>query len=96
VSKKGQVQTRITSLRWARKTLRNMTQSELAQRATGHLQQATGDTSRGISESFIALLETDRRDPSLENAVAIAAALDVPVEIVFDVAGENGRPDVAA
>ena len=49
------------------RNLRNVTQVELAKAV-------------GCSDTLIALIETGRRQPSIENAEAIAAALGVDLE----------------
>lgn len=51
---------------------RGLTQPELGEKAD-------------VSASLIALIETGRRQPSLDNADAIAKALDVPIDAIFDV-----------
>lgn len=48
-------------------------QAELAARTNG-----------AVSESLIALIETDRRQPSIESAEAIAEALGLPLEAICD------------
>lgn len=65
-----------------------LSQERLAVLATTCLRRITDDPERGISESLIALIETDRRQPSLANAEAIAAALDVPLDAIADITPE--------
>lgn len=59
----------------------HLSQAALAARATDIL-QAAGDTTAGLSESLIALVETGRRQPSRANAEAIAQALGVDVDAI--------------
>lgn len=81
--RKGEAKVRPAAIRAFRKKDK-LSQAQLAELATLALQRATGDPDRGISESLIALIETNRRQPSRENAEAIAAALDVPLEAIGD------------
>lgn len=48
-----------------------------------------------VSESLVALIETGRRQPSEENAKALATAMDVPVE-AFATITEDEPPPVEA
>lgn len=54
---------------------RSMTQYELARRV-------------GCSDTLIALIETGRRQPGYDNALAIAAALDIDLEAFAIVVGD--------
>lgn len=67
-----------------------LSQAGLAAKATLAFAEA-GDIRGSVSESLVALIETDRRQPSLRNAEALAAALDIPLEALADV-----RPEVEA
>ena len=82
--RKGEVTVRAQTVRTIRK-IRGFTQFGLAEAATEALRVATGDNERSISESLIALIETNRRQPSRENGEAIAAALEVPFDAIGDV-----------
>lgn len=82
--RKGEVTVRGRTISAFRK-IREMSQARLAEVATDHLRESTGDPARSISESLIALVETGRRQPSRENGEAIAAALAIPFEAIGDV-----------
>jgi transcriptional regulator with XRE-family HTH domain len=82
--RKGEVTVRKVTLKAFRKKS-GMSQVELAVAATECLRSATGDQTKGISESLIALIETGARNPSRENGEAIAAALDVPFLAIGDI-----------
>ena len=62
-------------------------------RAERDLTQEQLATAIGVSRQAINALETERHDPSLDLAYRIAAAFDVPVELVFPNPhdGRNGR-----
>jgi transcriptional regulator with XRE-family HTH domain len=62
-----------------------MSQLALAEKATERLRSSTGDDTRSISESLVALVETGRRQPSRENGEAIASALGIPFDAIGDV-----------
>jgi transcriptional regulator with XRE-family HTH domain len=68
---------------------KKLSQSELADLASKALQANTGDPERSISESLIALIETGRRQPSVENAQAIADALGVELEALATIAPDD-------
>lgn len=72
--KRKQVQVLPEGLREWRK-VRDITQQALAKKVQ-------------CSDTLIALIETGRRQPGYENAVAIAAALGVPLE-AFAIVGED-------
>lgn len=75
--RKGLVAIRPAALRAFRKKDR-LSQSALAIKATEILRaQYPGDPEARISESLVALIETGRRQPSVRNAEALAAALDL-------------------
>jgi transcriptional regulator with XRE-family HTH domain len=57
-----------------------LSQAGLAAKATLELREATGDPDASISESLVALIETGRRQPSLRNARALAAAMGISVD----------------
>ena len=57
---------------------RQMTQAMLAKRA-------------GISVSYLSMLERGRRDPPLSTLKQIAAALAMPLEILFFLGAEDGQ-----
>lgn len=57
---------------------RKLSQSALAKRA-------------GISVSYLSLLERGRRDPPLSTIQRIAAALVMPIEILFFLGAEEGE-----
>jgi transcriptional regulator with XRE-family HTH domain len=59
------------------RTKRKLSQSELANRA-------------GISVSYLSLLERSKRDPALSVIEKIAAALGMPIELLFFL-GAEGR-----
>lgn len=82
--RKGQVQMRGKTLRGFR-TLKGYSQAGTAAKATQELRDLTGDPDASISESLIALIETDRRQPSALNAEAIARALGVQLDWLADV-----------
>lgn len=69
-----------------------LSQAALAARATEWLREHDDthydneDDKPSVSESLVALIETGRRQPSLRNAEALAAALDVPLDALADVA----------
>jgi transcriptional regulator with XRE-family HTH domain len=62
-----------------------LSQAGLAAKATLALREQTGDPDAGISESLVALIETGRRQPSLRNATALAAAMGIPVDALATV-----------
>jgi transcriptional regulator with XRE-family HTH domain len=59
------------------RTKRKLTQIQLAKRA-------------GISVSYLSLLERSRRDPPLSTLEKVAAALNMPLEILFFLGAEGG------
>lgn len=89
-TRKGEVTVKGATLRAFRRLQQpQMSQAALASIATAHLRDATGDPTANISESLIALIETNRRQPSLLNAEAIAAALGVELEALAWVNSED-------
>ena len=82
-TRKGEVTIKGIRLATYRK-LRGLSQAGLAAKATLAFAEA-GDIRGSVSESLVALIETDRRQPSLRNAEALAAALDIPLEALADV-----------
>lgn len=60
------------------RTKRKLSQRELADRA-------------GISVSYLSLLERSKRDPPLSTLQKIAAALGIPLEILFFLGAESGE-----
>ena len=60
------------------RTKRQMTQAQLAVRA-------------GISVSYLSMLERGRRDPPLSTLKQLAAALVMPLEILFFLGAEGGE-----
>lgn len=83
VTRKGEVTIKGIRLATYRK-LRGLSQAGLAAKATLAFAEV-GDIRGSVSESLVALIETDRRQPSLRNAEAIAAALDIPLEALADI-----------
>jgi transcriptional regulator with XRE-family HTH domain len=45
----------------------------------------------GLSVSYLSMLENSKRDPTVSTVGKIAAALNVPVEILFFLAAEKGE-----
>jgi transcriptional regulator with XRE-family HTH domain len=45
----------------------------------------------GCSVSYLSMLENSKRDPTISTVEKIAAALKVPVEILFFLAAEKGE-----
>jgi transcriptional regulator with XRE-family HTH domain len=45
----------------------------------------------GCSVSYLSMLENSKRDPTISTVERIAAALNVPVEILFFLAAEKGE-----
>lgn len=82
-ARKGEVTIKGIRLVTYRK-LRGLSQAGLAAKATLALAES-GDAKGSVSESLVALIETNRRQPSLRNAEALALALDVPLEALADV-----------
>jgi transcriptional regulator with XRE-family HTH domain len=62
-----------------------LSQAGLAAKATLALREQTGDAEASISESLVALIETGRRQPSLRNAAALAAAMEIPLDALAEV-----------
>ena len=60
------------------RTKRKLSQVQLAKRA-------------GISVSYLSLLERSRRDPPLSTLRKVAAALNMPLEILFFLGAESGE-----
>jgi len=60
------------------RTKRKLSQSELANRA-------------GISVSYLSLLERSKRDPALSVIEKIAAALGMPIELLFFLGAEGSE-----
>jgi transcriptional regulator with XRE-family HTH domain len=60
------------------RTKRKLSQSELAYRA-------------GISVSYLSLLERSKRDPALSVVEKIAAALGMPIELLFFLGAEGSE-----
>lgn len=58
------------------RTLKNMNQNKLAERAK-------------ISDSYLSLIEQDKRDPNLSVIENIADALDIPISILIFLAAEK-------
>lgn len=85
-TRKGEVTIKGIRLVTYRK-LRGLSQAGLAAKATLALADA-GDPKGSVSESLVALIETNRRQPSLRNAEALALALDVPLEALADIHAE--------
>jgi transcriptional regulator with XRE-family HTH domain len=79
--RKGEVTVNPPGLR-ALRTKSGLSQAALARAASEAkaARSSGGESSDSLSESLIALIETGRRQPSLENVEAIAAALGVPVD----------------
>ncbi|MDX1382787.1 MAG: helix-turn-helix transcriptional regulator [Thermoanaerobaculia bacterium] len=69
-------ETVVNSLKVER-ALRDLTQEELARRA-------------GITRKSVNAIETGRMVPSVRLALQIARVLDVPVDAIFRLAGEEG------
>lgn len=63
----------------------NLSQAGLAALATIELREQTGDPDASVSESLVALIETGRRQPSLQNAKAFAAAMKIPLDAYAEV-----------
>lgn len=60
------------------RTKRRLSQAELAKRA-------------GISVSYLSMLERSKRDPPLSTLGKVAAALGLPLEILFFLGAETGE-----
>jgi transcriptional regulator with XRE-family HTH domain len=80
--RKHQVTVLPAGLREWRK-VRGLTQVELAKRA-------------GCSDTLVALIETGRRQPGIDNARAIADVLGVPLDAFAVVHGDTEDGEVAA
>lgn len=65
-----------------------LSQAGLAALATIALREQTGDPEASVSESLVALIETGRRQPSLQNAKAFAAAMKISLEAYADIRSE--------
>lgn len=55
------------------------------------LSQETLAKRAGCSISYLSMLENSKRDPTLSTVERIAAALNVPVEILFFLGAEKGE-----
>lgn len=74
-----------------------LSQSALAAKATDVLRDRfPDDPDVGVSESLIALIETERRQTSRRNAEAIATALDLDDPLALVEFMGQIRPDAAA
>ena len=69
----------------------NIGQAIQLARSKRKLSQATLAKRAGISVSYLSLLERGRRDPPLSTIQRIAAALVMPVEILFFLGAEEGE-----
>jgi transcriptional regulator with XRE-family HTH domain len=69
----------------------NIGQAIQLARSKRKLSQAALAKRAGISVSYLSLLERGRRDPPLSTIQRIAAALVVPVEILFFLGAEEGE-----
>lgn len=79
MAKRKQVEVRPKALKFVR-NVRGLTQVELAKMV-------------GCSETLIALIETGRRQPGIDNAELMAEALDVDLEVFADVTdGDDDEP----
>jgi transcriptional regulator with XRE-family HTH domain len=55
------------------------------------LSQETLAKLAGCSVSYLSMLENSKRDPTISTVEKIAAALKIPVEILFFLAAEKGE-----
>lgn len=69
----------------------NIGQAIQLARSKRKLSQAALAMRAGISVSYLSLLERGRRDPPLSTLQRIAAALVMPVEILFFLGAEDGE-----
>ena len=69
----------------------NIGQAIQLARSKRKLSQAALAKRAGISVSYLSLLERGRRDPPLSTLQRIAAALGMPVEILFFLGAEEGE-----
>ena len=69
----------------------NIRQAIQLARSKRKLSQAALAKRAGISVSYLSLLERGRRDPPLSTLQRIAAALVMPVEILFFLGAEEGE-----
>ena len=69
----------------------NIGQASQLARSKRKLSQAALAKRAGISVSYLSLLERGRRDPPLSTLQRIAAALVMPVEILFFLGAEEGE-----
>ena len=69
----------------------NIGQAIQLARSKRKLSQAALAKRAGISVSYLSLLERGRRDPPLSTLQRIAAALVMPVEILFFLGAEEGE-----
>ena len=69
----------------------NIGQAIQLARSKRKLSQAALAKRAGISVSYLSLLERGRRDPPLSTVQRIAAALAMPVEILFFLGAEEGE-----
>ena len=69
----------------------NIGQAIQLARSKRKLSQAALAKRAGISVSYLSLLERGRRDPPLSTIQRIAAALVLPVEILFFLGAEEGE-----
>ena len=69
----------------------NIGQAIQLARSKRKLSQAALAKRAGISVSYLSLLERGRRDPPLSTIQQIAAALVMPVEILFFLGAEEGE-----
>ena len=69
----------------------NIGQAIQLARSKRKLSQAALAKRAGISVSYLSLLERGRRDPPLSTIQRIAAALVMPVEILFFLGAEGGE-----
>ncbi|WP_084461442.1 helix-turn-helix domain-containing protein [Curvibacter gracilis] len=68
----------------------NIGQAIQLARSKRKLSQAVLAKRAGISVSYLSLLERGRRDPPVSTIQGIAAALGMPVEILFFLGAEEG------
>lgn len=71
--------------------LMNIGQAIQLARSKRRLSQAALAKRAGISVSYLSLLERGRRDPPLSTLRKIAAALAMPLEILFFLGAEGGE-----
>lgn len=69
----------------------NIGQAIQLARTKRKLSQAALATRAGLSVSYLSLLERGKRDPPLSTLKKIAAALVMPIEILFFLGAEDGE-----